>query len=156
MGGFDARRVGDVHACSHRGPRRRAEPFDRPIDRVLITPGQRDAEPSTEKLTAGFEPESSIRTSNHSHSLCHVGYCRPTRAAQLLLRVPRLHPRLPDQWLRKEYRMHGRLLLGVLGTVALVACSQSDAAITANVKSKLIADEVVKARIITVDTQDKV
>jgi hyperosmotically inducible protein len=52
--------------------------------------------------------------------------------------------------------MHGRLLLGVLGAVLLVGCSQSDSAITANVKSKLIADEVVKGRTISVSTQDKV
>jgi hyperosmotically inducible periplasmic protein len=53
--------------------------------------------------------------------------------------------------------MHGRLLLGVLGTVALLAgCSQSDSGITSDVKSKLIADETVKARNINVDTQDKV
>jgi hyperosmotically inducible protein len=52
--------------------------------------------------------------------------------------------------------MHGRLLLGVLGATLLVGCSQSDSAITANVKSKLIADEVVKERNISVSTQDKV
>jgi hyperosmotically inducible periplasmic protein len=53
--------------------------------------------------------------------------------------------------------MHGRLLLGVLGTAALlVGCSQSDSGITSSVKSKLIADEVVKARNINVDTYDRV
>jgi len=52
--------------------------------------------------------------------------------------------------------MHGRLLLGVLGAVLLVGCTQSDSAITANVKSKLIADEVVKGRNISVSTQDRV
>ena len=53
--------------------------------------------------------------------------------------------------------MHCRLLLGVLGTAVLLAgCSQSDSGITASVKSKLIADELVKARTINVDTQDKV
>ena len=53
--------------------------------------------------------------------------------------------------------MHGRLLLGVLGTAALLAgCSQSDPGITSSVKSKLIADEVVKARDINVDTRDRV
>jgi|SRR6185369_9132079 hyperosmotically inducible protein len=53
--------------------------------------------------------------------------------------------------------MHGRLLLGVLGTAALlVGCSQSDSGITSSVKSKLIADEVVKARNINVDTHDRV
>jgi len=53
--------------------------------------------------------------------------------------------------------MHGRLLLGVLGTAALlVGCSQSDSGITSSVKSKLIADEVVKAQNINVDTHDRV
>jgi hyperosmotically inducible protein len=53
--------------------------------------------------------------------------------------------------------MHGRLLLGVLATAALlVGCSQSDSGITSSVKSKLIADEVVKARNINVDTHDRV
>ncbi|HEX7796659.1 MAG TPA: BON domain-containing protein [Vicinamibacterales bacterium] len=53
--------------------------------------------------------------------------------------------------------MHGRLLLGVLGTAALlVGCSQSDSGITSSVKSKLVADEVVKARNINVDTHDRV
>src|SRR5215470_16958364 len=53
--------------------------------------------------------------------------------------------------------MHGRLLLGVLGTAALlVGCSQSDSGITSSVKSKLVADEVVKARNIDVDTRDRV
>ena len=53
--------------------------------------------------------------------------------------------------------MHGRLLLGVLGTAALlVGCSQSDSGITSSVKSKLIADEVVNARNINVDTHDRV
>jgi hyperosmotically inducible protein len=53
--------------------------------------------------------------------------------------------------------MHGRLLLSVLGTAALlVGCSQSDSGITSSVKSKLIADEVVKARNINVDTHDRI
>src|SRR5215470_4407391 len=53
--------------------------------------------------------------------------------------------------------MHGRLLLGVLGTAALlVGCSQSDSGITSSVKSKLVADDVVKARNIDVDTRDHV
>lgn len=53
--------------------------------------------------------------------------------------------------------MHGRLLLGVLGTaVLLVGCSQSDSGITSSVKSKLIADDVVKARDINADTRDRV
>ncbi len=53
--------------------------------------------------------------------------------------------------------MHGRVLLGVLGTVVfVVGCSQSDAGITTNVKSKLVADDVVKARNIDVDTKDRV
>lgn len=53
--------------------------------------------------------------------------------------------------------MHGRLLLGVLGTaVLLVGCSQSDSGITSSVKSKLIADDTVKAQQINVNTQDRV
>jgi hyperosmotically inducible protein len=53
--------------------------------------------------------------------------------------------------------MHGRLLLGVLGTtVFVVGCSQSDSGITSSVKSKLVADDIVKARSINVDTQDRV
>jgi len=53
--------------------------------------------------------------------------------------------------------MHGRLLLGVLGTAALiVGCSQSDSGITSTIKSKLVADDVVKARDIDVDTRDRV
>ena len=53
--------------------------------------------------------------------------------------------------------MHGRLLLGVLGTaVFVVGCSQSDSGITTSVKSKLVADDMVKARNINVDTRDRV
>ena len=53
--------------------------------------------------------------------------------------------------------MHGRLLLGVLTTAALlVGCAQSDSGITSSVKSKLVADEMVKARNIDVDTKDRV
>lgn len=53
--------------------------------------------------------------------------------------------------------MHGRLLLGVLGTAVLLAgCSQSDSGISSRVKSKLNADEVVKARNINVDTKDSI
>jgi hyperosmotically inducible protein len=53
--------------------------------------------------------------------------------------------------------MHGRLLLGVLATtVCVVGCSQSDSGITTSVKSKLVADDVVKAREINVDTKDRV
>jgi hyperosmotically inducible protein len=53
--------------------------------------------------------------------------------------------------------MHGRLLLGVLGTaVFLVGCSQSDSGISSSVKSRLVADEMVKARDIDVDTRDRV
>ena len=50
-----------------------------------------------------------------------------------------------------------RSLLSILGAVALVVgCSQSDAGITTNVKSKLIADDMVKARELNVDTKDRV
>ena len=53
--------------------------------------------------------------------------------------------------------MHGRLLLGVLGTaVFVVGCSQSDSGITTSVKAKLVADDLVKARNIDVDTRDRV
>jgi hyperosmotically inducible protein len=40
--------------------------------------------------------------------------------------------------------------------LATVGCAQTDAGITTNVKSKLVADDLVKARQINVDTQDKV
>jgi len=50
-----------------------------------------------------------------------------------------------------------RLLLGILGTAVLVVgCSQSDSGITTSVKSKLVADDMVKARNINVDTRDRV
>ena len=53
--------------------------------------------------------------------------------------------------------MRSRLLLSVLGAaVFVVACSQSDSGITTSVKSKLIADNIVKARDINVDTRDRV
>jgi hyperosmotically inducible protein len=53
--------------------------------------------------------------------------------------------------------MHGRLLLGILATAVLVVgCSQSDSGITSSVKSKLVADDMVKARNIDVDTRDRV
>jgi hyperosmotically inducible protein len=40
--------------------------------------------------------------------------------------------------------------------LAAVGCAQSDAGITTAVKGKLVADELVKARQINVDTRDKV
>jgi hyperosmotically inducible protein len=47
--------------------------------------------------------------------------------------------------------------LGILAAVAFaVACAQSDAGITGKVKSKLAADDTVKAYQIDVDTKDKV
>ena len=53
--------------------------------------------------------------------------------------------------------MHGRLLLGVLATAVLLGgCAQSDSGITSSVKSKLVADDMVKARNIDVDTRDRV
>lgn len=53
--------------------------------------------------------------------------------------------------------MHGRLLLGALGTaILLVGCSQSDSGISTSVKSKLVADDLVKARNLDVDTKDRV
>ena len=48
-------------------------------------------------------------------------------------------------------------LLGMLAAVALaVACAQTDAGITSKVKSKLAADDTVKAYQIDVDTKEKV
>ncbi|HEU5249573.1 MAG TPA: BON domain-containing protein, partial [Thermoanaerobaculia bacterium] len=48
-------------------------------------------------------------------------------------------------------------LLGILAAVAFaVACAQTDAGITTKVKSKLAADDTVKAYQIDVDTKDKV
>jgi hyperosmotically inducible protein len=47
--------------------------------------------------------------------------------------------------------------LGVFGTaIFVVAWSQSDSGITSSVKSKLVADDIVKARKIDVDTHDRV
>src|SRR5437867_9902910 len=48
-------------------------------------------------------------------------------------------------------------LLGILAAVAFaVACAQTDAGITGKVKSKLAADDTVRAYQIDVDTKDKV
>ena len=48
-------------------------------------------------------------------------------------------------------------LLGILAAVAFaMACAQTDAGITGKVKSKLAADDTVKAYQIDVDTKDKV
>jgi hyperosmotically inducible protein len=48
-------------------------------------------------------------------------------------------------------------LFGLIGAAVIaVGCAQSDAGITTNVKSKLIADDMVKARQIDVDTKDRV
>jgi hyperosmotically inducible protein len=53
--------------------------------------------------------------------------------------------------------MRARSLLGILGSVVfVVACAQSDAGITTNVKAKLIADDLVKARELNVDTKNRV
>ena len=50
-----------------------------------------------------------------------------------------------------------RVILGILVAVGLaVACAQTDAGITTKVKSKLAADDTVKAYQIDVDTKDKV
>jgi hyperosmotically inducible protein len=52
-----------------------------------------------------------------------------------------------------------RAFLGAISTIALaftLACSQSDAGITTAVKSKLAADDVVKAYKVDVDTQNRV
>ncbi len=48
-------------------------------------------------------------------------------------------------------------LLGILAAVAFaIACAQTDAGITTKIKSKLAADDTVKAYQIDVDTRDKV
>src|SRR5580765_6241755 len=50
-----------------------------------------------------------------------------------------------------------RSLFGILSAVVfVVGCSQSDSGITTSVKSKLIADEMVKARSLDVHTEDGV
>ena len=52
-----------------------------------------------------------------------------------------------------------KAFLGTVATVVLaftVACSQSDAGITTAVKSKLAADDMVKAYKVDVDTQNKI
>ena len=52
-----------------------------------------------------------------------------------------------------------KAFLGALSTVVLaftVACSQTDAGITTAVKSKLAADDMIKAYKVDVDTQNKV
>ena len=50
-----------------------------------------------------------------------------------------------------------RSLLGIFACAAfVVGCSQTDAGITTSVKSKLTADDLVKARNIDVDTKDHV
>jgi hyperosmotically inducible periplasmic protein len=53
--------------------------------------------------------------------------------------------------------MKSRSLLGLLApAVFVIGCSQSDPGITTSVKTQLMADELVKARNINVDTRDKV
>jgi hyperosmotically inducible protein len=53
--------------------------------------------------------------------------------------------------------MTSRWFLAVLGATALtVGCAQSDAGITTSVKTKLVTDDLVKARRIDVDTRDRV
>lgn len=50
-----------------------------------------------------------------------------------------------------------RLMFGILGPLVLVlGCSQSDSGITTDVKSKFVADDLVKARNLDVDTKDRV
>ena len=50
-----------------------------------------------------------------------------------------------------------RYLLGILApAVLLVSCAETDPGITANVKARLGADELVRAREINVDTKDRV
>ena len=53
--------------------------------------------------------------------------------------------------------MRSRLLFGIVGAAMLaVGCAQSDAGITTSVKSRLAADDLVKARRIDVDTRERV
>ena len=53
--------------------------------------------------------------------------------------------------------MRFKMLVGACAVaLATVGCAQTDAGITTSVKNKLIADDLVKARQINVDTQDKV
>jgi osmotically-inducible protein OsmY len=53
--------------------------------------------------------------------------------------------------------MRFRKLVGACAIALFaVACAQTDTGITTSVKNKLIADDLVKARQINVDTQDKV
>jgi len=53
--------------------------------------------------------------------------------------------------------MRYRMLVGACAVaLATVGCAKTDAGITTNVKSKLVADDLVKARQINVDTRDKV
>ena len=53
--------------------------------------------------------------------------------------------------------MRLKMLIGACAiAVAAVGCAQTDAGITTAVKGKLVADDLVKARQINVDTHDKV
>lgn len=53
--------------------------------------------------------------------------------------------------------MRSRPLFGIVGSAMLaIGCAQSDVGITTSVKSQLVADDLVKARRIDVDTQDRV
>lgn len=53
--------------------------------------------------------------------------------------------------------MKARSLFGIVGPLIFaVACAESDAGITTNVKMKLAADDMVKARNIDVDTENRV
>jgi hyperosmotically inducible protein len=53
--------------------------------------------------------------------------------------------------------MRSRLLFGILVTAILaLGCAETDPGITTSVKSRLVADDMVKARRIDVDTKDRV
>lgn len=53
--------------------------------------------------------------------------------------------------------MRFKMLIGACAVaLATVGCAQSDSGITTAVKGKLVADDLVKARQINVDTTDKV
>jgi hyperosmotically inducible periplasmic protein len=68
--------------------------------------------------------------------------------------VTRLEPRA--NLLNKEETMRFRSITASAFLAAAIACAPSDAGVTATVKSKLAADDFVRARNINVDTKDRV
>lgn len=64
---------------------------------------------------------------------------------------------MAEQTFKEDDVMKSRSLLGLLApAVFVIGCSQSDPGITTSVKTQLMADELVKARNINVDTKDHV